>query len=114
MKIFRAMRREVLSRLFEHLHEKYGLDWPRETFVEGQLSDNQIEAALAFKSDSHLDELHSALQRLDEGTFGICMTCKRPIGQDSLQADPTRRLCRSCEQACLRYDRRLLEVHVPA
>lgn len=99
MKQKRIMRHVVLSRLFEHLHENYGLDWSREVFVDGQISSHQIDAALAFKSDSHLDELSSALHRLDDGTYGVCIHCKSPISQETLAADPTQRLCPSCEQA---------------
>lgn len=102
MKQKRTMRNMVLSRLFEHLHENYGLDWSREVFVDGHLSSHQIDAALAFKSDSHLDGLSSALHRLDEGTYGVCIHCKSPISQETLDADPTQRLCPSCEQSYTR------------
>ncbi len=95
----RTMRRAVLSRLFEHLQAKYGFDWSREVFIDGPASGHQVDAALAFKSDAQLEEFRSALHRLEEGTYGICLTCKRPISQDALNADPTTRLCPACEQA---------------
>ena len=100
MKPKRTMRRAVLSRLFEHLQAKYGFDWSREVFIDdGPLSGHQLDAALAFKSDAQLDEFRSALHRLEEGTYGICLTCKRPISQDTLDADPTARLCPTCEHS---------------
>ncbi len=96
----RTMRRAVLSRLFEHLQAKYGFDWSREVFIdEGSSTSHQIDAALAFKSDAHIEEFRSALHRLEEGTYGICLTCKRPISQDTLDADPTARLCPVCEHS---------------
>ncbi len=99
----RTMRRAVLSRLFEHLQEKYGFDWSREVFIaedpEEPASAHQVEAALAFKSDAQLEEFCSALHRLEQGTYGTCLTCKRPISQDILDADPTARLCPSCARS---------------
>ncbi len=112
----RTMRRAVLSRLFEHLQEKYGFDWSREVFIaddaDEPASAHQVEAALAFKSDAQLEEFRSALHRLEEGTYGICLTCKRPISQDTLDADPTARLCPACEHSFARSAAGNLEPHL--
>jgi len=94
----RAMRRVILCKLFEHLEAYYGCDWSRETFVDGQLSLHQIDALLAFKSDPRLQELRGALVRFDEGTYGICIGCKREISQDILDRDPSQRVCADCEK----------------
>lgn len=100
-KMMRTMRRAVLSKLLEHLREHYGLDWLPEAPGEGVLTVHQIDAAIAFKSDLVLDELRSALNRLDEGTFGVCINCKGPISEDILHVDPTQRLCPDCERALM-------------
>jgi len=97
----RAMRRAILSRLFEHLVDTYGIDVSRETFLSGSFGMHQIDALLAFKSDPLIDELRSALGRLEEGTYGICMTCKKPLLQQLLNEDPARRLCGECEHVYL-------------
>ncbi len=91
------MRRAVLDKLFDHLEESYGIDWTRESFVDDQLSLHQIDAILAFKSDPTLDELRGALDRIEAGTFGECISCKQVISQDVLDSDPTRRVCSGCE-----------------
>lgn len=93
----RAMRRAVLDKLFGHLEESYGIDWTRESFVDGQLNVHQIDAILAFKSDPILDELRGALDRLEAGTFGVCISCKKPMSQEVLDSDPARRVCSGCE-----------------
>ncbi|MGA9119134.1 MAG: hypothetical protein WB699_07175 [Bacteroidota bacterium] len=95
----RSMRRVVLSKLFEHLKENYGLDWSEEIFDENRVSVHQLDAVLAFKSDFVLDELCSALNRLEEGTYGVCIRCKSPMGEEILDDDPTRRLCPSCARS---------------
>ena len=94
----RAVRCAILCRLFEHLENAYGIDWSRDLFVNGQLSLHQIDALLAFKSDALIDELRSALERLDAGVYGTCMRCKRKIGDALLDHDPARRVCVECEE----------------
>ncbi len=95
----RTMRLAVLSKLFEHLREHYDLEWIPDDAPDDHFSVHQVDAALAFKSDSVLDELRSALFRLDEGNFGVCINCKRQIGEDILHVDPTQRICPSCERS---------------
>ena len=38
------------------------------------------------------------LQRIRDGTFGLCATCDEPIGERRLLALPTARLCITCQQ----------------
>lgn len=40
-----------------------------------------------------LSQVDSALQRMEEGTYGICETCHDPIERDRLAVDPLLRLC---------------------
>jgi len=94
----RVMRRAVLASLYDHVQDAYGVDWSREAFVDGQLSLNELDALLAFKSDPRIDELRGALDRLQSGTFGMCLACKGRIDQELLDADPAQRLCVPCEQ----------------
>jgi RNA polymerase-binding transcription factor DksA len=91
-------RRVILSQLYDHLLEQYVVPWPRDEFVSGTATDHEVDAVLAFKSDAHLDELRTALDRLDSGTFGICIACKGRIPQDALVLNPARRLCSACEE----------------
>ncbi len=93
-----AMRRAVLGKMFDHLQEYYGVDWSKDTFTDGRLSLHQIDALLAFKSDSRLDELRSALGRIEDGSYGICIGCRHEIEQQMLDVDPARLLCSVCEK----------------
>ena len=94
----RVMRRAVLASLYDHMQDAYGVEWAREAFVDGQLSLSELDALLAFKSDPRIDELRGALDRLQSGTFGMCLACKGHIDQELLDADPAQRLCVPCEQ----------------
>lgn len=40
-----------------------------------------------------LHEVDSAIERIDEGTYGICVECHEPVEQERLLADPLVRLC---------------------
>ncbi len=40
-----------------------------------------------------LDEVEAALERMDDGTYGLCEVCKEPIEAERLVADPLLRLC---------------------
>jgi RNA polymerase-binding transcription factor DksA len=94
----RVMRRSILQCLYTHLQDAYGLEIPSEEFVQGQISDHEIDAMLAFKSDPRIDELRSALDRLEAGAYGRCLACKDVLDRSLLDADPARRLCGSCER----------------
>jgi|WetSurMetagenome_2_1015567.scaffolds.fasta_scaffold277884_2 RNA polymerase-binding transcription factor DksA len=99
----RAMRLVIISHLFEHLRKAYQLEWPRKAFRNGQISDGELDALLAFKTDPRLDSLRAALVRLRNRTFGICLNCKKEIVQRLLDMDPSRRLCTGCERRLNHY-----------
>lgn len=43
-----------------------------------------------------LGELRAALRRLDEGTYGSCVSCARPIAQERLELRPWAATCTGC------------------
>ena len=43
-----------------------------------------------------LTDVSDALQRLDDGTFGVCENCQQPISKDRLDALPYTRHCIEC------------------
>ena len=51
----------------------------------------------AQRGGDYINNLNEALQRIEDGTFGICRTCKRPIGRGRLEAVPTATQCISCK-----------------
>jgi RNA polymerase-binding transcription factor DksA len=94
----KRIRRVILSRLYDHLLEQYFVPWPREPFVAGTVTEHEVEAVLAFKSDVRLDELRTALDRLDHGIYGVCISCKGRIPLESLVLNPAQRVCVVCEE----------------
>jgi len=53
-------------------------------------------AALVRNAQQQLLEIDSAIQRLDDETYGSCESCGRPIGEGRLQARPVARTCIEC------------------
>ena len=43
-----------------------------------------------------LDAVETALGRMDEGTYGHCESCKKPISEARLEALPMSTLCINC------------------
>lgn len=53
----------------------------------------EYEMALAANTRETLTQAQHALQRLEEGTYGLCEVCGRPIGKARMQAFPRATLC---------------------
>ncbi|MEW6512180.1 MAG: hypothetical protein AB1428_14610 [Bacteroidota bacterium] len=94
----RAIRRAVLGRMFDLIEQTYGMEMNREQFTGGTLSHHEIDAILSFRSDPRLEELRGALERIEDGTFGVCIGCKHEIAEKTLESDPARRMCPVCER----------------
>jgi len=45
------------------------------------------------------------LQRIRQGTFGLCQLCEEPIGQKRLEALPTAQHCIKCQEELERSER---------
>lgn len=43
--------------------------------------------------EAELDDIQHALRRIEEGNYGICGECGKPIGDERLEAKPWARLC---------------------
>jgi DnaK suppressor protein len=43
-------------------------------------------------------QLDAALRRLEEGTYGVCEDCQRPISEERLKAVPFARRCIDCQR----------------
>jgi DnaK suppressor protein len=46
----------------------------------------------------HLDQVNVALARIEEGTYGICANCGKPINPARLDARPSSIYCIDCQQ----------------
>ncbi len=55
--------------------------------------DRELDYTLEENEEQLLAEIDAALQRIEDGTYGICEVCGKPIGVERLEARPWTRLC---------------------
>ncbi len=46
--------------------------------------------------ENRLKDIDDALAKIENGTYGICEICGKPIETDRLQANPAARTCKAC------------------
>jgi DnaK suppressor protein len=64
-----------------------------------QVFEQQRDLALRERNEQHLAQVEAALRRLDEGTFGTCTSCGRPIAPERLEAIPWAAYCIDCQRS---------------
>jgi len=57
----------------------------------------ELRVALDTASQDLLDDVERALQRIDDGTYGVCTSCGGSIGLERLRALPQGELCIRCQ-----------------
>ncbi len=63
-----------------------------------QVFEQQRDLALRERNDRRLLEIVAAIARLDDGTFGTCIRCGRPIAPERLEALPWAAHCIECQR----------------
>lgn len=99
-------QREVLKKELESLEEQietldaalkirpeYGMGKGDPAITQWEL--NQ---AMRERLKNHAAELRQALNRLEEGTYGICERCGKRIDPNRLAVLPDTKLCAACAQ----------------
>ena len=56
------------------------------------------EMSLANNARDMLTQTEHALERIEDGTYGLCESCGQPIGKNRLMAFPRATLCLTCKQ----------------
>jgi RNA polymerase-binding protein DksA len=60
--------------------------------------DRELDSTLESSEEVHLSHVEAALRRIDEGTYGVCENCGRPIQPERLEAMPWVTLCIDCKR----------------
>jgi len=55
-------------------------------------------SAMVDEMKTKLSDISAAVERIDNGTYGFCISCGNLIDTDRLNILPTARLCLSCEK----------------
>jgi RNA polymerase-binding transcription factor DksA len=92
-------RTEALERDFEGIAEaasEPGTDDEHDPEGATLAFERQHTAALLADARARVTEIDAALARLDDGSYGTCARCGRPIGQERLAARPATTTCVRC------------------
>jgi len=73
-------------------------DEGRDTYdVASEERDREINYLLTDRDRGKVQSIDQALERLDEGTYGVCESCEGEITPERLKAMPFTRLCVQCQ-----------------
>lgn len=72
--------------------QQHQADLGTETF------EREKDLSVLGRVEQGLADVEHALRRLDEGTYGLCEVCGRPIGDERLDAVPAARFCLTHEE----------------
>jgi DnaK suppressor protein len=96
--------RHTVSHLHEQNHRSLEDETEEETF-DNHLADSatatldrEIDYTLEEKSEHVLNAIERALRRIDEGKYGICGRCGKPISEERLEALPYADRCIDCKR----------------
>jgi DnaK suppressor protein len=97
-KTLAAKRDELLAKTADR--EEIRIEHAAEEFDRLQQQLNREVAIRNLDRDSALlKQVQSALARLDDETFGICLRCDEPIPEKRLKAVPWAAYCVPCQEA---------------
>jgi len=113
LEYFRKLLEEKLTQVSQELHEQERMSRTDAEQVAPEdrsayslhMADRGTDAmerekTLLFvqRTDDYIEYLQEALNRIDEGTFGICRVCHGEIGRARLEAVPTATQCIDCKR----------------
>lgn len=88
--------REVLGRTGEHPYgDLAGVPDTGDEAIADLLID--VDNAMVHRDVQEIRDIDAALQRMDDGSYGVCMECGLEIGYDRLTAYPTAKRCAPCQ-----------------
>jgi DnaK suppressor protein len=77
-----------------------GSDGVTDSGEESELdSTRSTSLNLASRQSQLIEEIDDALRRIDDGTYGQCAVCGKPIDEERLEAMPTAKYDAACQAA---------------
>jgi DnaK suppressor protein len=70
-------------------------------FIDQAAAEFELNLNLLFKArdDGQVAELIEALERLEQGVYGVCLECDGEISEKRLKVKPTATLCIDCQES---------------
>jgi DnaK suppressor protein len=105
LEYFRKLLLEQRSRATEELEAERATALQGDDGVEdtGDVSELDLNRSTAFDLASResqlIEEIDEALRRIDDGTYGQCARCGKPVDEERLKAMPTAKYDAECQAA---------------
>lgn len=98
--IYKKRMNDRLAELEERLHDiETDLDEPADQDSEERATEREGDEVLESLGNAGLVEIRaiqSALKRIEEGTYGVCVVCDEDISPERLDLVPHAPNCRNC------------------
>lgn len=92
-------QRTTLKRRLDTIHDHARDPLERDSAEQAaQLGNLEVVAALEDEAAAELAAVELALERIEDGTFGICTSCGEPVGAARLAARPAAATCVKCAE----------------
>ncbi len=98
-----GLLREAGKTVSEMTDEK--TNFPDPTDRASLESDRNFELRIRDRERKLINKIREAMERIDEGEFGICESCGEDIGPGRLRARPVTTLCIDCKTEQERQER---------
>ncbi len=101
LRIFKNLFSQLKSQKMKEYEKVLTLGIEKTDHYDHGIDEKSKVLALKLKSRTsfYLKKIEQALERLDEGVFGICEECEESISKDRLFARPTAHLCIKCKES---------------
>ncbi|HET7726272.1 MAG TPA: TraR/DksA C4-type zinc finger protein [Candidatus Limnocylindrales bacterium] len=93
-----AERRAVLEELAAELDTPGPMTYGSQAAAASHVFEQQRDLALREHNEQHLAAIDAALARIENGTYGACTSCGKPIAPERLEALPWAALCIDCQR----------------
>lgn len=96
-----GQKQQILMQLDEEIREgkESELDEGMDTYdLASEAREREIHLILSDRDRDKLQAIENALERIEEGEYGICEDCEEEIAQARLEALPFTRLCVTCQE----------------
>jgi DnaK suppressor protein len=93
-----AERERLRAELAEGIVAPGPMTYGSQAAAASQVFEQQRDLALREKNQHQLAAIDAALARLDDGTYGTCVRCGKPIASERLEALPWAAHCIDCQR----------------
>jgi len=97
-KVLLQRKREILNRLEQFWEKEKTPDLGDEVDIADWEMERYNQMRLRERETKYLKKVEYALQKIEEGTYGICENCGKPINYERLKARPVAIYCIECKK----------------